>query len=93
SVIEGEREMGSDNKMVGRFNVTGIEAAGRGVGQIEVRFWIEVNGITKVWGKDMKTQKEQTITIENSSKLSEEEIQKFIKEGEGNKEADAKRKE
>ncbi|MEJ1834332.1 molecular chaperone DnaK [Mycoplasmopsis synoviae] len=93
SVIQGERQMASDNKMLGRFNLTGIEAAPRGVPQIEVTFSIDVNGITKVSAKDMKTQKEQTITIENSSKLSEEEIQKFIKDAEANKEADAKRKE
>lgn len=93
SVIQGERQMASDNKMLGRFNLTEIEAAPRGVPQIEVTFSIDVNGITKVSAKDMKTQKEQTITIENSSKLSEEEIQKFIKDAEANKEADAKRKE
>ncbi|MFL1058577.1 Hsp70 family protein, partial [Mycoplasmopsis synoviae] len=62
SVIQGERQMASDNKMLGRFNLTGIKSAPRGVPQIEVTFSIDVNGITKVSAKDMKTQKEQTIT-------------------------------
>ncbi|SJZ48646.1 molecular chaperone DnaK [Mycoplasmopsis verecunda] len=92
-VVQGEREMANDNKLLGQFNLTGIEAAPRGVPQIEVSFSIDVNGITTVTAKDVKTNKEQSITIQNSSKLSEEEIEKMIKEAEINKEADKKRKE
>ncbi|UWD34156.1 molecular chaperone DnaK [Mesomycoplasma molare] len=93
SVVQGERQMAADNKVLGRFNLSGIEPAPKGVPQIEVSFSIDVNGITKVTAKDKKTNKEQTITIENSSSLSEEEIQKMIKEAEENREADAKKKE
>ncbi|QCZ36655.1 molecular chaperone DnaK [Mycoplasma nasistruthionis] len=93
SVVQGEREMAADNKQLGRFNLTGIEPAPRGVPQIEVSFSIDVNGITTVTAKDVKTNKEQSITITNSSKLSEDEIQRMIKEAELNKEADKKRKE
>ncbi|MHA3785928.1 molecular chaperone DnaK [Mycoplasma sp. Z244C] len=92
-VVQGEREMANDNKLLGQFNLTGIEAAPRGIPQIEVSFSIDVNGITTVTAKDVKTNKEQSITIQNSSKLSEEEIEKMIKEAELNKEADRKRKE
>ncbi|UUD36383.1 molecular chaperone DnaK [Mycoplasmopsis citelli] len=92
-VVQGEREMASDNKSLGQFNLGGIEPAPRGVPQIEVSFTIDVNGITTVTAKDLKTNKANTITIENSSKLSEEEIQRMIREAEENKEADAKRKE
>ncbi|MGY6172493.1 molecular chaperone DnaK [Candidatus Mycoplasma pogonae] len=93
SVVQGERQMAADNKMLGRFNLSGIEPAPRGVPQIEVSFSIDVNGITKVTAKDKKTNKEQTITIENSGSLTEEEIQRMIKEAEENREADAKKKE
>ncbi|MFV8401072.1 molecular chaperone DnaK [Mycoplasma sp. 2634B] len=92
-VVQGEREMANDNKLLGQFNLTGIEAAPRGIPQIEVSFSIDVNGITTVTAKDVKTNKEQSITIQNSSKLSEAEIEKMIKEAELNKEADKKRKE
>ncbi|AKA49816.1 molecular chaperone DnaK [Mycoplasmopsis gallinacea] len=93
SVVQGERQMAADNKRLGNFNLSGIEPAPRGIPQIEVSFSIDVNGITTVTAKDLKTNKEQKITIENSSKLSEEEINKMIKEAEANKEADRKRKE
>ncbi|MCP4336944.1 MAG: molecular chaperone DnaK [Mycoplasma sp.] len=93
SVVQGERSMAADNKNLGQFNLTGIEPAPRGVPQIEVSFSIDANGITKVTAKDKKTEKEQTITIENSSSLSDEEIEKMVKEAEENKEADKKRKE
>ncbi|WP_117275573.1 molecular chaperone DnaK [Mycoplasmopsis edwardii] len=92
-VVQGERQMAADNKLLGQFNLGGIEAAPRGVPQIEVSFSIDVNGITTVTAKDLKTNKDATITISNSSKLSEEEIQRMIKEAEANKEADSKRKE
>ncbi|TQC55003.1 molecular chaperone DnaK [Mycoplasmopsis cynos] len=92
-VVQGERQMASDNKSLGQFNLGGIEPAPRGVPQIEVSFTIDVNGITTVTAKDLKTNKDATITISNSTKLSEEEIQKMIKEAETNKEADTKRKE
>lgn len=92
-VVQGERPMASDNKLLGQFNLGGIEPAPRGVPQIEVSFSIDVNGITTVTAKDLKTNKDATITISNSSKLSEEEIQRMIKEAEANKEADEKRKE
>ncbi|WP_027121335.1 molecular chaperone DnaK [Mycoplasma leonicaptivi] len=92
-VVQGERQMASDNNTLGQFNLGGIEPAPRGVPQIEVSFTIDVNGITTVKAKDLKTNKDATITISNASKLSEEEIQRMIKEAEANKEADAKRKE
>ncbi|QGZ97740.1 molecular chaperone DnaK [Mycoplasma sp. NEAQ87857] len=92
-VVQGERQMAADNKLLGQFNLTGIPAAPRGVPQIEVSFSIDVNGIISVGAKDLNTQKEQKITISNSTKLSEDEIEKMIKEAEMNKEADSKRKE
>ena len=93
NVVQGERTMVSDNQSLGRFNLAGIEAAPRGVPQIEVSFSIDANGILKVTAKDKKTNKENTITIENNSSLSEEQIEKMIKEAEANKEKDAKKKE
>ncbi len=93
SVVQGERPMANDNKRLGQFNLSGIEPAPRGVPQIEVSFSIDANGITKVTAKDKKTEKAQTITIENSSSLSEDEIERMVKEAEANKEADEKRKE
>ncbi|WP_033160808.1 molecular chaperone DnaK [[Mycoplasma] collis] len=93
SVVQGERQMAHDNKRLGQFNLSGIEAAPRGIPQIEVSFSIDVNGITKVTAKDKKTNKEQTITIQNTGQLSEEEIEKMVKEAEENREADAKKKE
>ncbi|MBW0594974.1 molecular chaperone DnaK [Mycoplasmopsis anatis] len=92
-VVQGERQMASDNKRLGQFNLSGIEPAPRGVPQIEVSFSIDVNGITTVTAKNMKTNEAQSIKIENSSKLSEEEIDRMIKEAEENKEKDNKRKE
>ena len=93
NVVQGERTMVTDNQSLGRFNLSGIEAAPRGVPQIEVSFSIDANGILKVTAKDKKTNKENTITIENNSSLSEEQIEKMIKEAEANKEKDAKKKE
>lgn len=92
-VVQGEREFASDNKTLGQFNLSGIDPAPRGIPQIEVSFSIDVNGITTVTAKDKKSNKEQTITIKNSSKLSDEEIEKMIKDAEANKEEDKKRKE
>lgn len=92
-VVQGERQMASDNKKLGQFNLSGIEPAPRGVPQIEVSFSIDVNGITTVTAKNMKTNEAQSIKIENSSKLSEEEIDRMVKEAEENKEKDSKRKE
>ncbi|WP_322935598.1 molecular chaperone DnaK [Mycoplasmopsis felis] len=92
-VVQGERQMANDNKTLGQFNLGGIEPARRGEPQIEVSFSIDVNGITTVTAKDLKTNKDAKITISNSSKLSEEDIQRMIKEAEANKEADSKRKE
>ncbi|MXR05687.1 molecular chaperone DnaK [Mycoplasma flocculare] len=92
SVVQGERQLAADNKMLGRFNLSGIEPAPRGLPQIEVSFSIDVNGITTVSAKDKKTGKEQTITIKNTSTLSEEEINKIIQEAEENREADALKK-
>lgn len=92
-VVQGERQMASDNKRLGQFNLSGIEPAPRGVPQIEVSFSIDVNGITTVTAKNMKTNEAQSIKIENSSKLSEEEIDRMVKEAEENKEKDNKRKE
>lgn len=93
SVVQGERQLAADNKLLGRFNLSGIEQAPRGVPQIEVSFSIDVNGITTVSAKDKKTNKEQTITIKNTTTLSEEEIERMVKEAEENREADAKKKE
>ncbi|WP_341492103.1 molecular chaperone DnaK [Mesomycoplasma ovipneumoniae] len=92
SVVQGERQLAADNKMLGRFNLSGIEPAPRGLPQIEVSFSIDVNGITTVSAKDKKTGKEQTITIKNTSTLSEEEINRMIQEAEENREADAIKK-
>ncbi|WP_337896194.1 molecular chaperone DnaK [Mesomycoplasma ovipneumoniae] len=92
SVVQGERQLAADNKMLGRFNLSGIEPAPRGFPQIEVSFSIDVNGITTVSAKDKKTGKEQTITIKNTSTLSEEEINRMIQEAEENREADAIKK-
>ncbi|AWX69575.1 molecular chaperone DnaK [[Mycoplasma] anseris] len=91
-ITQGERQLAADNKILGQFNLEGIEPAPRGVPQIEVSFSIDVNGITKVTAKDKKTNKEQTITIQNTSKLSDEEVQKMVKEAEENREADKKKR-
>ena len=92
-VVQGERQFARDNKILGQFNLSGIDPAPRGIPQIEVSFSIDVNGITTVSAKDKKNNKEQTITIKNSSKLSEAEIDQMIKDAEAHKEEDQKRKE
>ena len=92
-VLQGERPMAADNKTLGRFQLTDIPAAPRGVPQIEVTFDIDKNGIVNVTAKDLGTQKQQKITIESSSSLSDEDIDRMVKEAEANAEADAKRKE
>lgn len=92
-VLQGERSMASDNKTLGRFQLTNIPAAPRGVPQIEVSFDIDANGIVNVKAKDLGTNKEQSITITSSTGLSDEEIDKMVKEAEANKEADSKKKE
>lgn len=92
-VLQGERPMAADNKTLGRFQLTDIPAAPRGVPQIEVTFDIDKNGIVNVSAKDLGTQKEQKITIQSSSGLSDEEIDKMVKDAEANAEADEKRKE
>ncbi|MFD0943545.1 molecular chaperone DnaK [Savagea faecisuis] len=92
-VLQGERPMAADNKTLGRFQLTDIPPAPRGVPQIEVTFDIDKNGIVTVKAKDLGTQKEQNITIESSSGLSDEEIEQMVKDAEANAEADEKRKE
>lgn len=92
-VLQGERPMARDNKTLGRFQLSGIPAAPRGVPQIEVTFDIDANGIVNVKAKDLGTNKEQTITITSSTNLSDDEIDKMVKEAEANREADEKRKE
>ena len=92
NVLQGERTMARDNKQLGLFKLDGIEPAPRGVPQIEVTFNIDVNGIVNVTAKDMKTQKEQSITIQNSTGLSEEEIDRMVKEAEANKADDEKKR-
>ena len=91
-ILQGERKMASDNKTLGRFQLTGIPAAPRGVPQIEVTFDIDANGIVNVKAKDLGTNKEQAITITSSTNLTEDEIDKMVKEAEANREADEKRK-
>ena len=92
-VLQGERSMAADNKTLGRFQLTNIPPAPRGVPQIEVKFDIDANGIVNVTAKDLGTNKEQSITITSSTNLSDEEIERMRKEAEENKEADQKRKE
>ncbi|AIM15659.1 molecular chaperone DnaK [Neobacillus sedimentimangrovi] len=92
-VLQGERPMAADNKTLGRFQLTDIPPAPRGVPQIEVTFDIDKNGIVNVRAKDLGTNKEQQITIKSSTGLSDEEIQKMVREAEENAEADKKRKE
>lgn len=93
SVLQGEREMSADNKSIGRFDLVGIPAAPRGIPQIEVSFDIDANGILHVSAKDQGTGKEQSIRITPSSGLSDEEIDKMVKDAELNAEADKKKKE
>ena len=92
-VLQGERPMAIDNKTLGRFQLTGIPMAPRGVPQIEVTFDIDANGIVNVKAKDLGTGKEQSVTIQGGSGLTEEEIQKMVREAEENAEADKARKE
>ena len=92
-VLQGEREMASDNKILGNFELVGIAPAPRGVPQIEVTFDIDANGIVNVSAKDKGTGKEQKIQIQASGGLSDEEINKMVKEAESNKEADKKKRE
>ena len=91
-VLQGERPMASDNKTLGRFQLTNIPPAPRGVPQIEVTFDIDANGIVNVKAKDLGTGKEQAITITSSTNLTDEEIDKMMKEAEANKAADEKKK-
>ena len=92
-VLQGEREMATDNKLLGNFELVGIAPAPRGVPQIEVTFDIDANGIVNVSAKDKGTGKEQKIQIQASGGLSEAEIEKMVKEAEANKEADKKKRE
>ena len=92
-VLQGEREMASDNKVLGNFELVGIAPAARGVPQIEVTFDIDANGIVNVSAKDKGTGKEQKIQIQASGGLSDEEIEKMVKDAEANKEADKKKRE
>ena len=92
-VLQGERPMAADNKTLGRFQLANIPPAPRGVPQIEVTFDIDANGIVNVKAKDLGTNKEQSITITATNTLTDEEIDKMMKEAEANKEADAKKKE
>jgi molecular chaperone DnaK len=91
-VLQGEREMSADNKVLGNFELVGIPPAARGTPQIEVTFDIDANGIVSVSAKDKGTGKEQKIQIQASGGLSDEEIQKMVKEAEANKEADKKKR-
>ena len=92
-VLQGERSMAQDNKTLGRFQLTDIPPAPRGVPQIEVTFDIDKNGIVNVTAKDLGTEKEQKITIESSSNLSDDDIDRMVKEAEANADEDKKRKE
>ncbi|MDT2767426.1 molecular chaperone DnaK [Globicatella sulfidifaciens] len=92
-VLQGERQMAADNKTLGRFQLTDIPPAPRGIPQIEVTFDIDKNGIVNVSAKDLGTQKEQTITIKSSSGLTDEEIDRMVKDAEANAEADKARRE
>ena len=92
-VLQGERSMATDNKTIGRFHLDGIPPAPRGTPQIEVTFDIDANGIVNVSAKDKGTGKEQKIQIQSSGGLSEEEIEKMVKDAEANKEEDKKKRE
>jgi molecular chaperone DnaK len=91
-VLQGEREMAADNKVLGQFDLVGIPPAPRGVPQIEVSFDIDADGILNVSGKDKGTGKEQNIVIRSSGGLSEEDIEAMVRDAEANAEADAKRR-
>ncbi len=92
NVLQGEREMAADNKSLGKFNLTGIPAARRGVPQIEVTFDIDANGIVKVTAKDKGTGKQQQITISGSTALSDDEVDRMVKDAESHAEEDKKHK-
>ncbi len=92
-VLQGERQMAADNKTLGRFQLSDIPPAPRGIPQIEVTFDIDANGIVNVKAKDLGTNKEQSITITSSSGLTDDEIEKMVKDAEANAEADKKRRE
>ena len=92
-VLQGERPMARDNRPLGRFHLTGLPPAPRGMPQIEVTFDIDANGIVNVSAKDMATQKEQKITITASSGLSKDEVDRMMREAESHAEEDRKRKE
>ncbi|HIU23661.1 MAG TPA: molecular chaperone DnaK [Candidatus Coprovicinus avistercoris] len=92
NVLQGEREMAADNKSLGKFQLTGIPAARRGVPQIEVTFDIDANGIVKVTAKDKGTGKEQQITISGSTALSDEEVDRMVKDAESHAEEDKRHK-
>ena len=92
NVLQGEREMARDNKSLGKFNLTGIPSARRGVPQIEVTFDIDANGIVKVTAKDKGTGKQQQITISGSTALSDEEVDRMVKDAESHAEEDKKHK-
>ena len=92
-VLQGERPMASDNKTLGNFQLSGILPARRGVPQIEVTFDIDANGIVNVKAKDLGTNKEQAITITSNTNLTDEEVEKMMREAEANKAADEKKKE
>src|SRR5699024_5870425 len=92
-VLQGEREMAADNKTLGRFQLTDIPPAPRGIPQIEVSFDIDANGIVNVRAKDLGTNKEQSITIKSYSGLSDKEVDQKVKDTEENAEADKKRRE
>ena len=91
-VLQGERPMAADNKTLGNFQLTNLPPAKRGVPQIEVKFDIDANGIVNVTAKDLGTNKEQSITITSSTNLSDDDIEKMVKEAEANKEEDEKKK-
>merc|ERR1719502_281284 len=92
-VLQGEREMAADNKLLGQFDLVGIPPAPRGVPQIEVTFDIDANGIVNVSAKDKATNKEQSIVIQSSGGLSDADIERMVQEAEANAEADKSRKE
>ncbi|MEO1253111.1 MAG: Hsp70 family protein, partial [Pseudomonadota bacterium] len=92
-VLQGEREMAADNKMLGQFDLVGIPPAPRGVPQIEVTFDIDANGIVHVSAKDKATNKEQSIRIQASGGLSDDDIEQMVKDAEANAEADKARRE
>jgi molecular chaperone DnaK len=92
-ILQGEREMASDNKSLGRFILSGIAAAPRGVPQIEVTLDIDASGVLHVTAKDKGTGKEQKITVQGSTGMSDDEVEKLVKEAEANREADKKKKE